>query len=145
MSGTPTGALIECYRGPQFELATLAAFAGVGLALALIGIFSVMAYSVSLQVHEIGIRMALGAQRASVLRGVLARGLRLILAGMLLGVLLSYVTGQLLASQISGVSVRDPQTLALVAATMAITGLGACYFPARRATHVDPLVALRCE
>lgn len=144
-SGTLTDALSEYYRGPQFELLTLAAFAGVGLALALIGIFSVMAYSVSLQIHDIGIRMAMGAQRASVLRAVLARGLRFILFGILLGVLLSYATSQLLASQISGVSVRDPLTLALVAATMAIAGLGACYLPARRATTVDPMAALRYE
>ena len=81
--------------------------------------------------------MALGAQRASALRSVLARGLRLILAGILLGVLLSYVTGQLLARQISGVSVRDPLTLAL--ATMVVAGLVACYLPARRTTRVDPL------
>jgi putative ABC transport system permease protein len=104
-----------------------------------------MAYAVSLQIHDIGIRMALGAQRANVLGGVLARGLRLIFNGTLLGVLLSYATSRLLASQISGVSVRDPLTLAVVAATIAIAGLWACYLPARRATRVDPLVALRYE
>ncbi len=144
-SGTLEAALKEFYRGPQFELAVLAAFAFIGLALVIIGIFSVMAYTVSLQTHEIGIRRALGAQQANILRLVLLNGFRLVTAGILVGLCASYTLTRFLTSQISGVSTTDPWTFAAVAALVVLVGLAACLLPARRAASVDPLIALRYE
>jgi putative ABC transport system permease protein len=144
-SGTLEGSLQEFYRGPQFQLATLAAFASIGLVLVVIGVFSVMAYTVSVQTHEIGIRMAVGAQQANILRLVLLKGFRLVAAGILVGLLFSYALTHLLASQISGVSATDPWTFAVVVALVVVVGLAACLLPARRAAGVDPLVALRYE
>ncbi len=144
-SGTLEGALHEYYRGPQFELVTLAAFASIGLFLVLIGIFSVMAYTVSLQTHEIGIRMALGAQQTTILGRVLLNGFRLVAAGILAGVLASCALTRFLASEISGVSATDPWTFAAVVALVMWVGLGACLLPARRAAQVDPVIALRFE
>jgi len=144
-SGTLEASLQEFYRGPQFQLATLAGFAGIGLVLVVIGIFSVMAYTVSLQTHEIGIRMALGAQQTTVLRLVLFNGFRLVAGGILIGLFACYGLTRFLASQISGVSVRDPWTFAAVVTLVVIVGLAACLLPARRAARVDPLVALRYE
>ncbi len=144
-SGTLEGTLQEFYRGPQFELVTLAAFAGIGLALVVIGIFSVMAYTVSLRTHEIGIRVALGAQQTNILRLVILNGFRLVAAGILIGLLASYALTHFLASQITGVSVTDPWTFAAVVTVVVSVGLAACLLPARRAAAVDPLVALRYE
>jgi predicted permease len=143
--GTVEASLREFYRGPQFELVTLASFAGLGLVLVLIGIFSVVAYTVSLRTHEIGIRMALGAQQANILRLVLFKGIRLVALGIVLGLAASYITTRFLASLISGISVTDPSTFASVAFIAICAGLLACVIPARRAASVDPLVALRYE
>lgn len=109
--------------------------------LVVIGVFSVMAYTVSLQTHEIGIRMALGAQQSNVRQMVLRKGTRLMIAGIVTGLLASFALTRLLASQIWGVSATDPLTFTVVVGV----GLVACLMPARRATHVDPLVALRYE
>lgn len=144
-SGTLENSLHEFYRGPQFELVTLAAFSVIGLVLVVIGIFSVMGYTVALQTREIGIRMALGAQQRNVLRLVLLNGLRLVVAGIFVGVLASYALTRFLASQISGVSATDPATFAVVLALVVLAGIMACLLPARRAAQTDPLVALRCE
>jgi putative ABC transport system permease protein len=144
-SGTLEASLQEFYRGPQFELLVLAAFAGIGLILVVIGIFSVMAYTVSLRTHEIGIRVALGAQQANILRLVLLNGFRLVGAGILIGLLASYALTRFLANQVSGVSVTDPWTFAAVVTLVVSVGLAACLFPARRAAAVDPLIALRHE
>ena len=144
-AGTLQGSLHEFYRGPQFELVTLSAVAAVGLLLVVIGIFSVMAYTVALRTNEIGIRMALGAQHTSILRLILLNGLRLVAAGGLIGLLASAGLTRFLASQISGVSVTDPWTLTAAVVLVMLVGLTACLFPARRATRVDPLVALRYE
>jgi len=130
---------------PEFGFVLLSIFAGVGLILSAIGVFSVMSYTVSLQTHDIGIRMALGAQRGDVLSMVLLRGLRPILAGIVLGLGTSYALTRLMASQIDGVSANDPWTFLAVIAILGIVGMGACYFPARRAVRVDPLVALRYD
>ena len=104
-----------------------------------------MGYTVSLQAREIGIRMALGAQQRNILRLVLQSGLRLVIAGIFVGLLLSYALTRLLASQISGVSATDPATFAAVVAIVVSAGLAACLLPARRAAQTDPLVALRYE
>ena len=144
-SGTLEGLLKEFYRGPQFELLTLGAFAAIGLLLVVIGIFSVMAYTVSQQTHEIGIRMALGAQRENILKMVLAKSLGLIVGGVVIGLSVSYVVTRFLRSEISGISATDPWTFGIVAVVVVVIGLMACILPARRATHVDPLNALRYE
>lgn len=144
-SGTLEGSLRAFYRGPQFELVTLGSFANIGLLLVIIGISSVMIYTVSLRTHEIGIRMALGAQRRNILRLVLLNGLRLVAAGIFIGLLASYALTRLLASQISGVSTTDPSTFAAVIALILLAGLAACLLPARRAARTDPLAAIRYE
>jgi len=133
------------YAQPRFGVASLGAFAGIGLMLVVIGVFSVMAYTVSLQTHEIGIRMALGAQQGNVLHMVLRKGMRLIAAGIVIGLVASFALTRLLASQIWGVSAMDPLTFSAVVAVVIAVGLVACLLPARRATRVDPLVALRYE
>lgn len=133
------------YAGPQFTLIILGTFGVTGLLLVLIGIFSVTAYTVSLQTHEIGIRMALGAQQTDVLRMVVKKGLTLILAGTTAGLAASSAITRLMASQIFGVSATDPWTFSAVAATVLAAGLTATLFPARGATQVDPRVSLHYE
>jgi putative ABC transport system permease protein len=130
---------------PKFGVGLLGTFAAIGLVLAAIGVFSVMAYTVSLQTHEIGIRMALGAEPRSVLRRVLLRGLRPILAGLALGIAASYWLAAFLESHIYGVTATDPWTFAGVVLVLTAAGVGACLWPARRAMRVDPLIALRSE
>ena len=144
-SGTIEQSLKEYYRGPQFELATLGAFAAVGLALVTIGIFSVMAYTVSVRTREIGVRMALGAQQGEILWMVLRKGFELLVVGIAIGLFASFGLTRFVASQIWGVSATDPWTFGGVVALVVGVGWAACYLPARRATQVDPLVALRYE
>jgi ABC-type antimicrobial peptide transport system permease subunit len=126
-------------------LILLSVFASLGLVLVLIGVYSVIAYTVSRQTHEIGIRMALGASRADVLRMVLWMGARLLGMGLAVGLVASFAVTRLIASQLWGVSPHDPVTLCGVVVIVASAGLAACYFPARRATRVDPMVALRYQ
>ena len=147
---TFTGALEDYmerffYAGPRFGLILLGVFAGVGLVLVALGVYSVIAYTVSRQTHEIGIRMALGAGSADVLRMVMRMGMRLIVFGVVAGLAVTLSGVRVLSSQLWGVSPRDPVTLAGVTVVVALAGLAACYFPARRATRVDPLIALRYE
>jgi putative ABC transport system permease protein len=133
------------YATPEFGLLIATPLASIALLLVVIGVFSVMAYTVSLQTHEIGVRMALGAQQGNILNRVLAKGARLLAAGILLGLFASYGLTRFLASQIWGLSATDPWTFTAVAALLVAVGLGACLLPARRATRVDPLVALHYE
>jgi putative ABC transport system permease protein len=147
---TFTGSLADfmkqfSYAEPRFSLILLAVFAGVGLILVALGVFSVIAYTVSRQTHEIGIRMALGAGPSDVLRMVIGMGLRLLGAGVGVGLAASFAVMQVISSQLWQVSPRDPATMLSVVTVVALAGLAACYFPARRATRVDPLVALRHE
>ena len=142
-SGTVEGELQEYYRGPKFERVTLATFAFVGLVLVIIGIASVMAYSVLLRAHEMGVRMAIGAQRSNIIRLVLFGGLRLVAVGIVMGLTVSLALTRFLASQISGVSTSDPVTVFAVVGVVVLAGMGACLFPARRAASVDPIFALR--
>ena len=133
------------YAEPQFGLLVLGVFATVGLVLVALGVYSVIAYRVSRQTHDIGIRMALGATGSDVLLMVLRRGLRLIAAGVVIGVLASLAVTRIMADQLFGIPAHDPTTLAGVIAVVVLAGLCACYFPARRATRVQPMVALRGE
>ena len=104
-----------------------------------------MDYTVSLRTQEFGVRIALGAQQENILKMVLVKGTRLLVVGILLGLFASYGLTRFIASQIWGVSATDPWTFTAVAALVVAVGLGACFLPARRATRVDPLIALRYE
>jgi putative ABC transport system permease protein len=131
------------YGGPRFSLILLSVFASVGLVLVSVGVYSVMAYTVAQQKHEIGIRMALGAQQSDVL-GLIARmSMRLVAIGVVLGVIGGIAATKVLTSQWFGVSPRDPTTFVAVVAAMGIAAAAASYFPARRAMKVNPIVALR--
>jgi putative ABC transport system permease protein len=145
MTGTVESYLKRWYFAePQFILMMLGTFASIGLLLVIMGVFSVMAYSVSLRNHEIGIRMALGAQQ-EVLRMVLKSGLVLITGGVVAGIIISLALTRFIASQIWGVSATDPWTFSAVVLVIFVAGLAACVLPARRATQVNPLNALRSE
>jgi putative ABC transport system permease protein len=133
------------YAEPRFSLILLGVFASVGLVLVAVGIYSVIGYTVSMQTQEIGLRMALGAGRGDVLGMVLRMGMRLVLLGVAIGMAACFGVTQVLTSQLWGISARDPLTLAGVVMVILIAGAAACYFPARRATRVDPIVALRYE
>jgi putative ABC transport system permease protein len=133
------------YAEPRLGLMILGVFAVLGMALVAIGVYSVIAYTVARQTHDIGIRMALGAERAHVLRMVLGMGSRLVGLGLAIGLVVSLAATRVLSSQLWGVAPYDPLTLASAIVVVAIAGAAACVFPARRATRVDPMVALRYE
>jgi predicted permease len=141
----------ETLRMERLFAKLLTLFALLAQQLAAIGLFGVLAYTVSQRTHEIGIRMALGADRASVLRMIVKQGMTLAVLGVILGLVGSYVLTRYLESWIGlskmlfGVKVSDPLTYGLIALLLTVVALIACYIPARRATKVDPLVALRYE
>jgi predicted permease len=129
----------------RFALALLGAFAGLALLLASVGIYGVLSYLVGQRTPEIGVRMALGAQRGDVLRMILQDGARLTLIGTGIGIAAALGLTQFMTSMLFGIRPTDPITFAAVAATLCAIALLSCYLPARRAMHVDPMVALRYE
>ena len=137
--------LEDARGGPRLVVSLMIGFALLSLVLAVIGIYGVMSYAVARRTHEIGIRIALGAGRRQVLGMVLREGLRTIAVALLVGIIVSAATSRLLASQLFGVSTADPLTFAAVPLVLAIVALAACYLPARRASRVDPIVALRAD
>ena len=129
----------------RFNMLLLGLFAALALILAAVGIYRLMACSVSQRTHEIGVRIALGAQRRDVLRLVMGDGARMALAGIALGVAGALALTRVMASLLFEVKPADPATFALVAILLAIVALAACYIPARRAMRVDPMAALHYE
>jgi ABC-type antimicrobial peptide transport system permease subunit len=122
-----------------------ALFGGLALLLAAIGLYSVIAYNVAQRTHELGVRRALGAQRAHAIRLVMADGMRLAGAGVLVGGLAAWWAGRYVKDLLFNVSPADPATFALVALLLIVVALAACWFPAMRASRVDPSVALRSD
>jgi putative ABC transport system permease protein len=142
---TLSGLLHETMAQPRFNTALLALFAVLALVLASVGIYGVIAYAVTQRTPEIGLRMALGAQPRDVLRLVLAQGLKLTLGGVALGLLAALALTRWMKSLLFGVSATDPLTFVGIALLLTFVALLACWIPARRATKVDPMIALRCE
>jgi putative ABC transport system permease protein len=123
----------------------LAFFAAAALFLAAIGIFGVVAHSTARRTQEIGIRMALGADRARVLRHVVGDGLRPVVIGAIAGIAAAFALGRILAGALFHVTPRDPQIFTLAAGALIIVAIAACFIPARRASRIDPMNALRSE
>ena len=135
----------ESVAEPRFRTMLVLSFAGAACLLALIGIYGVMAFVVAERTREIGVRMALGAERRGVLRFVLGQGLRLTAAGIAIGVVGAVAATQVIRSMLFGVGTTDPMTYGVVIVALASVAMLACWIPARRASRVDPLVALRTE
>jgi putative ABC transport system permease protein len=135
----------ESLQVPRFNTILLALFAGIALALAVIGIYGVVAWNVTQRTREFGIRQALGANSDDVLRLVVSQGMRVVLLGLGLGLAGSLAVSRTLRNMLYDVSTFDPWTFGLVSALLALTALVACLLPARRATRVNPMVALRAE
>jgi putative ABC transport system permease protein len=129
----------------RFSMVLLSTFSGVALVLAAIGIYGVISYGVIQRTHEMGIRMALGAQRSDVLKLVLRQAMIVVFAGVGIGLVASWALTRLLKSLLFNVSVTDPLTFAAIGVLIILMALLACLIPAWRATKVDPLVALRYE
>jgi len=129
----------------RFNTLLFSAFAVLALVLAVTGVYGVLSYSVSQRTHEVGIRMALGAGRSDVLRLFIGQGMRLVLLGLVIGLGGAFALTRLMSSLLFGVSTTDVATFVVVAVGLTLVGIFACYLPARRATRVDPLIALRYE
>lgn len=130
---------------PRFSMLVVSLFAALALILSAVGIYGVVAYAVSQRAHEIGVRMALGAGANQVLKLVLKDGMALALVGIAIGLLGAFAFTRLMASLLFGIGAKDPATYVSIAVFLALVAFIACYIPARRATKVDPLVALRNE
>jgi putative ABC transport system permease protein len=142
---TLEGLIAKSVARPQFYLLLLGAFAGLALLMASLGLYGVMSYAVSQRAHEIGIRMAFGAQPRDALRLVIGAGVTLTLIGIAIGLLAAFALTRVMESLLFGVNATDPLTFAAVAFLLIAVAVLACYLPARRATKVDPIVALRHE
>jgi putative ABC transport system permease protein len=135
----------ESVAGRRFNMMLFAIFAAVALLLAAVGIYGVMAYSVTQRTHEIGIRMALGANHKDVLRLIVGQGMTMALIGIGIGLAVAMALTRVMASLLYEVSATDPATFAAISLMLVAVALAACYIPARRAMKVDPMVALRYE
>jgi putative ABC transport system permease protein len=144
-----TGTVVERLRqglwAPRMGAALLSIFGGLALVLAMVGVYGVISYSVSQRTQEIGVRMALGAQARDVRSLILRQGMVLAVAGATAGLVVSALAGRVVSGLLYGISSTDPLILSVVAGTLLLVAFVACYVPARRATRVDPLIALRTE
>jgi putative ABC transport system permease protein len=129
----------------RFNTLVLTLFAGIAMTLAALGIYGVMAYSVAQRTHELGIRMALGAQKSDVLGLIVRKGVILTLIGVAIGLAIALALTRLMTTLLFGVAPTDATTFVAVSVLLIFVALLACYIPARRATKLDPLVALRYE
>ena len=130
---------------PRLYALLLGVFGVIALTLAAVGTYSVIAYSVAQRIQEIGIRMALGAQTGSILRLVVEHGMKLVASSVVLGLTASFALTRLMSNMLFGVSAVDPSTFIVITLLLTIVALLACWIPARRATKVDPMIALRRE
>jgi ABC-type antimicrobial peptide transport system permease subunit len=137
--------LTKALAYPRFRTTLVAAFGFLAGLLALIGIYSVLSYLVAEQTPEIGVRLALGALRRDIFRRVIGGSMRLVIGGVMIGLVIALIAAQAIETLLFDVSARDPLTIAAVIALLAITALTASSIPALRAASVDPLVALRDE
>src|SRR5205085_11539729 len=128
---------------PRFYTLLLGGFSTLALILAAAGIYGLISYSVSQRTHEIGVRMALGAQAVDVVKLVVAQGMKLVLVSLTIGLAGAYALTRVLEGFLYQVSVTDPTTFTLLSLLLALVALAACYLPARRATRIDPRSALR--
>jgi ABC-type antimicrobial peptide transport system permease subunit len=129
----------------RFQTSLLTAFAGIALVLALVGLYGLMAYSVNRRTREVGIRMALGAQRSDVLLLVLKNAAFLVATGVAMGLVCTWIATRAIKAFLFGVSEHDPTTTAVVIALVMVSGMLAAFVPARRASSTDPMQALRTE
>jgi len=133
------------YATPRFSLVLFLVFGVMGLVLAVVGVYGVMSTAVAQQRHEIGVRLALGAERGRIVRMIVGRGARLLLAGVAVGLVASVVAARFIAGQVWNVAAFDPLAFAIVALILFAAGLQACFWPARRAGAIDPIIALRVD
>jgi ABC-type antimicrobial peptide transport system permease subunit len=138
-------AVADSLARPRFLSLLLGAFSVISLAMAAVGIYGVMSYSVSRRTQEIGVRVALGARSSDVLMMVLGQGAKLAAVGVGIGLAGAFALTRVMSTLLFDVSVTDPATFAAVVALITVIALLACYIPARRATKVDPMIALRYE
>jgi ABC-type antimicrobial peptide transport system permease subunit len=133
------------FATPRFSLVLFGIFGVIGLILAVVGVYGVMSTAVAQQRHEIGVRLALGAERGRIVRMIVARGARLMLAGVAVGLAASILAARAIAGQVWNVAAFDPAAFGIVASILFVAGLQACFWPARRAGAIDPIIALRTD
>jgi putative ABC transport system permease protein len=142
---TMEGVLADSVADRRFPMLILTAFASTALLLSMLGVYGVVSYTIAQRTHEIGIRVALGAQSLQALRLVIGQGMKLVMFGIAIGMVAAFALTRLMQALLFGVSATDPQTFTLIALLLSSVALLACWIPARRATKVDPMVALHCE